>query len=87
MAKRKYKYWHELPVGTIVQNKYTKWEILEQGITGYHVKVVWSKDHSDIIGKIHDNRNGEKLRLRDEYFLPHGYNSPLWKVLNGEDYE
>ena len=87
MAKRKYKYWHELPVGTIVSGKNTKWEILEQGDKGYHVKVVWSKHHQDVVGNIYDHRNGMKLHLRDEYFLPHGYQSPLWRVLNGENYE
>lgn len=84
---KKYKYWHELPVGTIVQNEYTKWEILEQGITGYRVKVVWSKHNQEVIGNIYDTPNGEKLSPRYEYFIPHGYQSPLWKVLNGENYE
>lgn len=85
--KNKYKYWCDLPLGTVVSNRIWQWKIIKNNHTEFSIEVIKSfRDNIGEIGNIYKYNISDKFILKGyEYILPHGYQSPLWKVLNGEE--
>ena len=70
--------WRNLPVGTKITSRICRYEY----IILPNEKIV-SKN-----GRISSMDDKVHFLLEDEtLILPFGYQSPLWKVLNGENYE
>ena len=85
MAKNNLVFIKNLPVGSIIKSpsKSNIYEIRNDGL--WILQSSTMTETPRFLGPIDDMQS-----VNQEYFkiiYPHGYNSPLWKVLNGEDYE
>ena len=85
MAKSNLNFIKNLPVGTIIKNpsKNNIYEIRNNGL--WVLQSSTMTETPRFLGPIDNMQN-----INSDYWeiiYPHGYNSPLWKVLNGENYE
>lgn len=84
MAKRKYKAYHHLPVGTIIVDRN---EMFGDRTITHHINggYMWIYKNGETKSYNFHDFHHYVLEFAKEIIIPHGYQTPLWKVLNDEE--